>query len=187
MARKKLRPPYPGIFMGSATALRKRPALAAEIAVVIGTWAEVEHMLGVLLADMLGKDTELGLAIFFALRSEGPQQEVIRAAAAKKLPLEIASMIDSFMRSLRDRAGARNDLAHGIWGTHEKHPDELLWMDRSASMEIFAWSRRPSLVDAKDLPIWRYSRDDLVEIADRSRDVLNEALELLRRARDHAE
>ena len=73
------------MFDDAVAALRARPSLAAEIAVVNGIWAEIELFLGMVLAVILGAEARLGITIYLALQSEGPQKEVIKAAASLKL------------------------------------------------------------------------------------------------------
>lgn len=186
MTPQKLRPPYAGVTMHSAPALRNRPALAAEIAVVIGAWAEIEHMVGLIFADMLGGDAGLGLAIFFAMRTEGPQRDAIKATAAQRLSAELVAKIELMFKRVGNNSKERNYLAHGIWGYVDRLPNDLLWMDRNDTMRVFANTSEPAIL-AKELPISIYTLRHLQAASHKYESLLAEVTTLHREVRDYAE
>jgi hypothetical protein len=138
--------------------------------VTVAIWAEIEHGLGILLTDMLGTDAKLGLAIFFAMRTEGPQREVIKATAEQRLPPEMAAKVVKFVTDLRDRTKGRNAVAHGIWGLSDKHPDELVWMDLETTVRVLG---QFDFLDTPDAPpTMIYTLCNLQEISSHAASVL---------------
>lgn len=148
-------------------------------------WAEIEYGLGLLLAAILGTDAKLGLGIFFALRTEGPQREVIKAAAEQKLPTALAERVVKFVGSLRDRTRARNDVVHGTWALADKRPKDLVWFGQQTAIRLWSFSFWP---DEDISPAMVYTLSDLREISNHANEVLFQLADLLREveARAHA-
>jgi hypothetical protein len=138
---RALQAPF-SVTMGSASALRQRPTLAAAIGLITAMWADIEHELGLIMASILGIDAPLGIAIYLNLRSEGPQHKVLKTAAKTRLPAKGAGEIVRFVESLPGRGKARNDIVHGLWGVSDKHPDHLIWLSKSDSMQARSQDKR---------------------------------------------
>ena len=138
---RDLQPPF-AVTMGSASALRQRPTLAAAIGAITAMWADIEHELGLIMASILGTDATLGIAIYLNLQSEWAQRKVLRTAAESRLSAEDAAMIVRFSESLRDRGKERNNIVHGLWGVSNKHPQDLVWLSQRDSMQARSQDKR---------------------------------------------
>jgi hypothetical protein len=142
-----------------------RPELMAYLGSITVMWAEIEAMLGVVFADMLGTEARFGVAVFLALRAEAAQKDVLRAVAELKLPGESATKFALFLKRLRDSAEARNRIAHGKWGYSLSHPDALVYMDpkddlRHRSMRPVGQGRVVAEWMKKQPKLLLYCKDD---------------------------
>jgi hypothetical protein len=172
----------------SPLALQQRPALAAHIGTIAVTWAQIEHELGILLADLLGTDANLGITIFLGLRTEGPQRTVIKAAAEARLSTGLAHRMMSFVANdLRDGAKPRNNILHGLWAAAPEYPKALIWIDRrealrlSASHGIEPFEVSGSEIDIlleNGLPTLVYEQEDLIEVQGRMADLFCRLVDL---------
>jgi hypothetical protein len=158
----------------------------AHVGTILGMWAEVEFCLGRLLADFLGADARLGIAIFLALRAESAQREVLRVAAELKLPAEQARKLALFMGKLRDGSDERDKVAHGLWGFSQEYPDALLHQDPKASIHHQRLPPPGASLDQEDAARWEkdipqvliYRKADFEAIERRLAQRLNELFEL---------
>jgi len=125
-------------------------------------WAEIEAMLGVVFADMLGTEARFGVAVFLALRSEAAQKDVLRAAAELKLPGESAAKLGLFLKRLRNSADARNRVAHGKWGYCLEHPDALVYMDPKDHLRHRSQQPAGTALHGRAVAEWMKKEPDLV-------------------------
>lgn len=166
-------------------ALTQRPELAAKIGTITATWAYIEYGLGLTLSQMLGEDAMLGITIYLALHSEGPQRTVIKAAAQSKLPSDLAGKVITFLDRLRDSSTERNRVIHGLWETAESYQDALIYMEPKDAIrwDAFASSRESRNAPGKVLDSYSprylvFKKKDFDEILDRLRALLNELVEI---------
>lgn len=182
MAPRKFHGSTAGVTMRSADALRQRPDLAAEIAVAVATWSETDHVLAIMLADLL-EEQPLTLDVFFRLHSDGPKHEIINLAAESKLSPDLTLRISELIKEVKDKAKARNRLAHGLYGVSVRYPNELLWMDLENVARHFYWNSPDWL--STPLPAMVYSLADLKEITSRAQGILQAATDLRREVIGH--
>jgi hypothetical protein len=134
MSRSRLGP-VAGFMLNSHTALSERPELAARIAIIVATWAQIDHSIKTIAFDVAWADARLVGGLLKTLRSDGPQRDVIKAFAVAKLPPELSERFVGLMDRARNGAEARNDIVHGLWGLSHNHPDDLVWVSRKADLD----------------------------------------------------
>jgi hypothetical protein len=139
------------------------------------------------MASILGTDAPLGIAIYLNLRSEGPQHNVLKTPTTTRLPAERAGEIVRFVKKLPERGKARNDIVHGLWGVSDKHPDDLIWLSQSDSLEARSQDRRwvgsGITIQSSDMAamtnkprLMIYSESDFADISGQLDECLKDAL-----------
>jgi len=130
-ARAQLRFDPPDIMMA-------RPELGILVAECIAQWAQVECLLGVILAVILETEAQTGLAMFLALTSSNNQMTILSAAAKSKLIAREADLFEAVMTLVRSAAKERHRLAHWCWALSDDLPDALLLIDPAHEAPLFA-------------------------------------------------
>jgi hypothetical protein len=167
------------VDMNPPLALLKRPELAARIGLIAITWAEIERFLGMMIADMLGSDSALGMAIYLGLQSEGPQRTVIKAVAQDRLPTDLAKRVEAHLQALRDGSNGRNKIVHGVWGVADNLPSALIRIDRKIYLERYGRPLAPAdavALAGKDMEVWR--RGDFRPVQRNLTELLGRGIEL---------
>jgi hypothetical protein len=115
----------------------RRPKLESLIGNCLMAWSFVEAEMALLLAHLIGADrTEAMLAVFNSLRRSTNQRAAIAECAPFSLSetsLELLTAILSIHKSLESE---RTALAHGHFGTYDKLPDIILWMDTNTYSNV---------------------------------------------------
>ena len=144
--------------MAAPYALQERPILAARIGIITVTWSEIERLLGMLLADMLGSDKPLGMSIYLGMQSEGPQRTIIKTVAEAKMPPEVADRVNAHLASVRDSSPGRNKVVHGVWGIANELPDALIRVETKAYLARYGQPMAPAddvALAGPDMEVWR--------------------------------
>jgi hypothetical protein len=165
---------YKRISRGPADALAQRPRLAAQIGMITAMWAYIEYGVGLTLSHILGGEAMLGTTIYLALRSEGPQRTVIKAAAQAKLSSDLADAVLCFLERMRDGSVERNRVIHGIWEAVESYPDSLVWTDPKA---LIRWDATRKTSPSSSVV---YNEQDFAFILSRLKDLSNDLAALSR-------
>lgn len=108
----------------------QRPQLAIAITRIVVLWSIVETNLGRILAEILGADASIGVAMYNALVGNAGQEAVLRAVVAEKLSKDDADRFNDLLDEMRSRARERNRIVHGMWGIADTEPDKLIWQDQ---------------------------------------------------------
>jgi hypothetical protein len=168
MARKPFWPQYQsekGWSLGMG-AIWARPELATIVGDCLTRWPYVEIDLAVLLAKLLGSQSDPAMAMFATMRGYRNQEDAIEAAAAVTLTEQDADLVKSLLRVVRTASRARDDLAHGLWGFVPPVPDILIWID---AKHTAPWSAASVWADIKPAHeelarhFFVYTKDDLLE------------------------
>lgn len=106
-------------------ALRQHPTLAASIAEITATWAQIECNLGVILARMLGAAARASMAMYGALKSTA-QMAALQAAADATLTPERLELFGVMIAVVKRAAFKRNRVVHWLWGELPQVPNALV-------------------------------------------------------------
>jgi len=110
----------------STRSVANRPELAARIGAIAGCWAWAEHTLGDIMIEILGTTATGPLAMYLALTANVARAEAMKAAAKERLPSHLYEAVLQTLKRMKTRAGERNAVVHGFWGTSDEYPDSLL-------------------------------------------------------------
>lgn len=105
---------------------QKYPALAAYPMQVISDWSSIDlHLGSELLASMLRTNVMTSVAMYTALRGEGPRETALRAAAEHSLDKDQLALFIGVLKLIDGSWKTRNKFAHHIWGYCDDLPDAL--------------------------------------------------------------
>lgn len=153
----------------STFALAKRPQLALAVACICSVWGSVERGLEMLLLTMLGVDSTVGHAMYKALTGSAAQRSAFDAVAAVKLTADEQEALAEVWQEFKVCGGMRNDIAHGIWASHDDFPDALILLDMDGHLDALAAWEANAKTD------------------DNAREALNAGKHMLYKAKDFAE
>lgn len=111
--------------------ISERPELASIVGRCLGIWTNAELQMAILLSILLKADSEAAVAVYLVLRRSTPRYEALTAAANVTLNERDRRLFGAVMLVYQAAEAERNALAHGIFGTHSKMPNSLLWLDAS--------------------------------------------------------
>src|SRR6185312_13652813 len=112
-------------------AILERPALAAHIGAIATLWTVIEEGWGMILADMLQADAEVGMALYLSLSGSAAQVATLRAAAEYALKDEgDRTDFGDLLRGEKSPAAERNRIVHGRWGILPSRDDVLILGER---------------------------------------------------------
>jgi hypothetical protein len=119
--------PNASVTWGALDIMTSRPKVATKIAECIAEWADVETMLGLVLAFLLDTDSKAALAIYSSIESSSAQRRMILAAAKNKVDNERFDILSVMMSAvITPVMKERNKLAHWCWAYSPEIPDCLL-------------------------------------------------------------
>jgi hypothetical protein len=110
-------------------AMWMRPQLAVHIAETIAAWAQVEVVLGRVLAVLLGSDASAALAMHATLNGFRARVDSLEAAARSKMPPEDFELFQVTLTAIGKAADRRHEFAHWLWGFCSEVEDALLLID----------------------------------------------------------
>jgi hypothetical protein len=123
------------IHWDAVEAFDRYPELGLLVAKCNAAWASVEQGLGHFVADALGANAKVALAMLDALISTSAKIDAIDAMADIVLPSDHRDrpFYGAALKVYKAQAKRRNKLVHHIWGIETKHtPDKLILTDPSA-------------------------------------------------------
>lgn len=153
--------------------LEQRPAATALIGECIALWTEVELQAAVLLAAMLGANTQPAAAMYFTLANERAKREAMAAIADSVLSDEDRTLFHAWARLKKSIEKERNDLAHGLFGISEIEPEGVIWISTQHRirnlldmLQTVRTGALPSRQQMEDLGryIFVYKLSDLIRI-----------------------
>lgn len=118
--------------------LETRPDCAIRIACVASEWTRVERFMSEIFGhitgdvEMTAADTVSNITNWPAhvamreIQSLAARIDVFKAATEAILPPERRVQFEAIALQLRKRAGERNDVVHGVWGTVKAYPSDVL-------------------------------------------------------------
>jgi hypothetical protein len=119
--------PKASVTWGALDIMTGRPKVATKIAECIAEWADVETMLGLVLAFLLDTDSKAALAIYASIESSSAQRRMILAAAKTKVDAERFDALTVMMSAVISPVmKERNKFAHWCWAFSPEIPDCLL-------------------------------------------------------------
>jgi hypothetical protein len=90
-------------------------------------------------------NTEAAIAVYLILRRGAARSDAITAAAKATLDKKDQELISAVLTVHKSVEAERNSLAHGCWGTCNKIPDAVLWVDLADNANFIAdyFSKEP--------------------------------------------
>lgn len=169
--------PRPVITQWSLTpeTLTSRPQLAAHIAAVVATGAEIELAWAQLLASITHTDPHLALLMFEQLRGDA-QIITIKDIAEDRLSAEDWLLFRAVKAVVDPCRKTRNDFCHHMWAESPEAPEALILIPPSEMLHLHA--RRPHTAPHRDLrfpdpkKIVVFREEDLRREHERARDAL---------------
>jgi hypothetical protein len=145
MPRKPLPENASKLWSIGPEALVRRPEHAAAIGRCLGLWTDVELQMAIVLAVLLKANTEAAIAVYLILRRGSARSDAIMAAAKATLDKKDQELISAVLTVHKSVEAERNSLAHGCWGTCNKIPDAVLWVDLADNANFIAdyFSKEP--------------------------------------------
>lgn len=165
--------PFKGRRLDSSLdAIMDRPELAAHVAYIAAIWSRIDITIGLLFSTIAGIEYRLGIDIYLALKST--RMDALMAIAETRIDDVRFAQLEILKKEIRDRAGERNTIVHGIWSSSVDEPEGLIHSGESENIELYAHMFRPDeLIDENDfeaLPRPRYmvyKRGDFEAIEER--------------------
>jgi hypothetical protein len=124
--------------VGDPAALRRYPALAADLGEIIALWSRIESTLGIALAMMLKAGVRVSVAMYGAILSSQAQMDALEAAARVTLGPEDFRLFGAVLTLVKRAGSKRHKLAHWLWGYSPEITDALLLIDPDAVLEFSA-------------------------------------------------
>jgi hypothetical protein len=89
--------------------------------------------------------TEAAIAVYLILRRGSARSDAIMAAAKATLDKKDQELISAVLTVHKSVEAERNSLAHGCWGTCNKIPDAVIWVDLADNANFIAdyFSKEP--------------------------------------------
>lgn len=115
----------------AAETMLSKPELGAPIAAISNLWTLSEDMWGVILAAMLGVESNVGLAMYHTLLGTGSQRYALNQMAKLYLDPTLLERFHELMARTTGRAAERNAIVHGLWFYDPKIPDALILVPRN--------------------------------------------------------
>lgn len=112
---------------GQADTMTSRPQVAIRVAECISEWADIETILGLLLAVLLDANAKAALAMYGATENRATQIRMLMAAAGHKVPQDESDLLAAILRAhVTPTSKDRDKLAHWCWGYSPDFPQALL-------------------------------------------------------------
>lgn len=162
----------------SEQALVDRPAHAAVLGRIFTSWSLIEGTVTSLLGLMMHDDHRAALAILGSFRSNSSRVEAVRRIGKEVLDAQLRHDFDELMKDVLSYAIERNEIAHGLWGSHKDKPDVVyrMPMETFSKFAIELPTNPPSdtdlLVKSFKNKIETMTVDDLLKLEQRGHDVL---------------
>ena len=140
--------------------LSRHPNLAALAIEAISSWSNVESFMLHMFITMMGGPTDNAAAVYLALDSRSAKSAAINAIAEKTLSAENRRLLRAILRTIKSNGGARDKLAHWVWGDSPDIPDGLLLADPTKLARIEINTNQNALAEN----VFVYKRQDFEQI-----------------------
>ena len=149
--------------------LEERPECAVIIARCISIWSYIDNDFALLLAAILGINTQPALAMFLAIQNSRTQIDVLNAAAEVSLSESDYELMSAILNIRSAYEKERNSLVHGLYGWSNIVKNGILWMEQKYSVRHTAtvWSSDYQDMDQSRITkhTFVYEPEDLETIA----------------------
>lgn len=161
-------------FHFTPLALLKRPVLASYMTAIAMQWTEIQARIATLLVALLEGEAKTGIAMYFAITSDGGKRAVIDTICDLKLEKAQKEEFQRILRKVGEREVERNRIVHGAWGISPKYPDDLLWSDLRDAIalhtDLLALTteqdrQRRRIAYQKSLQVW--TEQDFIDVFER--------------------
>jgi hypothetical protein len=148
-------------------------------------WAEIDNLLGVLLAVMTGAEAKSAITIYNALVSGPVKFEALKAVAMYKLNSDQLKVLEKILTNCRKISKERNDIVHGRWAISDDDKDVLFLIDtRWGLRSLTAWATiNSAAMDYKDfvgdIKIMIYKEADFIGAESRIAELYDNLLKFL--------
>jgi hypothetical protein len=165
--------------------LLSRPELVSHLVVINQMWAEIDNLLGVLLAVMTGAEAKSAITIYNALVSGPVKFEALKAVAMYKLNSDQLKVLEKILTNCRKISKERNDIVHGRWAISDDDKDVLFLIDtRWGLRSLTAWATiNSAAMDYKDfvgdIKIMIYKEADFIGAESRIAELYDNLLKFL--------
>lgn len=102
----------------------------------IASWAEVEYFLLASYVAMFGGTSDLAAKMFLSMDTRGSKADALAVLGREKLSTKQQAALTDLLKLAKRRGGARDKLAHWIWGMSEELPDALLLLDPRCKVQV---------------------------------------------------
>lgn len=116
------------------------PEHAAAVAVIIGSWAEIESKLEGIFVTLVGD--ELKLAEFKAERGWDARVKNMVAAVKETRGDHAAIKLKAILSTAATASKKRNEVAHGFWGSCKERPNDLVLFSEELWVEAARTAQR---------------------------------------------
>lgn len=107
-------------------AMPSNPKIASLASQVIAATSIIENMRAHILANILGADLQVSMAMYSTISNTQQRQKALLAAAKVGLPEDEARVLRRIEQVTAGTSQARHKFAHWIWGQAKEMPDALL-------------------------------------------------------------
>jgi len=128
--------PNAEVIFGRNEDMASRPEVAVKISQCIAEWADIESMLGMLLAILLDGDQDAALAMYSGVENRSSQMKMLESAARIKIPEKIDLFTVLMGSVIRPAMRERDRLAHWCWGFSPNLADALLLIQIHSKMAV---------------------------------------------------
>lgn len=171
-------------------ALLSNPALTAQIAVIANMATAVDGGWGMILADMLQADAELGLNIYLGFKTAFPKERLLETVAEMLDDPALLGRFKELWGASRKAMALRDRVVHGWWATDPKQPTILLrcddhWFPKTIAARnndlyrrghLHLGSSRPLTFDAYNLNDFKQIQTALTCVIERQGDLTTDLL-----------
>jgi hypothetical protein len=160
---------------GAPDNMTTHPKVAVRIAECIAECADIETMLGLLLALLLDTNAKAALAMYGSVENRAVQRRMMLAAAEANLPSSHFDLLSvTLSASVSPVMKERDKLAHWIWGHSPELPEALLLTEPDEKMSLHYAAIHRKITGAPESPfnpanIFVVKEDDLLRLASRLR------------------
>jgi len=161
--------PNAHISLNSAAAMQSRHEAAAKVAECIAVYAEIEFLLALALALLLGVDAKAGLAMYTDVESRSAQLRMLNGAARITLPADHLDVFACVIQIARSAMKERDKMAHWCWGWSMDFPHDLLLAEPTQRLRDHAKSLNSQFDELKKDHIFLLTVGDLTRVAQRFR------------------
>jgi hypothetical protein len=107
----------------------EKPELLQWVGRIITAWPYLESQLGFSLANLLGTQAHIGVAIYTSRTSTTAQTEILKSAAEAALTGDDLILFRALLTVASSAWKERRPFAHGLWTFSPQVPNALLYVD----------------------------------------------------------